>query len=65
MTELTLDQKLAVMKLLINALPSLTFNFVFLNAIYRNINSGENTVAWHKTPFNNGTEERYSGYGSG
>lgn len=69
-----LDRLAALAEMLINSLSTLTVNFVFLNAIYRNINSGENTMAWHQTPYENkllnifgmemtGSETRYNGYG--
>lgn len=58
---------------LIAAIPALISTSIFVNAIVRNINSGENTVAYHKTPYKSAGIEilgitlfsgdiRYNGY---
>lgn len=64
MASLTFEEKMQALKLVINSFNALASTAIFYNAIYRNINSGENTVAYRydpNTPDFAGTD-RFNGY---
>lgn len=47
------DEALEVARFVLETIENLAPTAIVLNAIARNINSGENTLAYHSTPYKN------------